>query len=215
MVRIYNEKEEGFQCPIAQAKRHRIQLMQWMKSRKFPSIPIEYFVVISNPTTIVKIANGSRQADTKKVIHGHSLVNKVNELSYMIKTQKFDDKQLKKISRSLLKDHTPSPPENLIKLFNLSIADIATGVQCPSCRQLPMQRVYGPWCCSKCGQWNPNAHENALNDSFLLLNDSITTRQFCHFAHVSSNKTGYRLLQTSNLSCSGTERARKYSSPSS
>jgi Nuclease-related domain len=215
MVRVYNEKEEGFQCPIAQVKRHRIQLMQWMKSRKFPSIPIEYLVVVSNPATILKFANGNNRADIKKVIHGHSLVNKVYELSKMIKTQKFDDKQLKRVSRGLLKDHRPSPPENLMKLFNFSIENIATGVLCPSCEKSPMVRTHGSWFCSTCREWKHDAHNNALSDYFLLLNDSITTRQFCHFAHISSNKTGYRLLQTSNLSFSGTGRARKYFLPSS
>jgi hypothetical protein len=70
MVRVYNEKEEGFQCTIAQVKRHRIQLMQWMKSRKLPSIPIEYFIVVSNPATIIKFANGNNRADIKKLFTG-------------------------------------------------------------------------------------------------------------------------------------------------
>lgn len=51
LIRTVNDKEEGFQDPISQVKWHRQQLLSFLHSHQI-SLPIEFLVVISNPSTI-------------------------------------------------------------------------------------------------------------------------------------------------------------------
>ncbi|WP_235776340.1 nuclease-related domain-containing protein [Robertmurraya massiliosenegalensis] len=210
MIRTANEKEEGFQDPISQAKWHQQQLKNWLHSHHI-SLPIDYFVVISNPSTIVKTTPQNRQA-LKKVIHGHSLLNKIAEMDQMYRTEILDSRGMRKINKQLMRSHVEEKFDALGK-YSLKTNQILTGVQCPECGQIPMIRHRGKWFCSSCGVKDKNAHASAVQDYFHLVNETITNKQFRDFVHLESEDTAKRLLNAINLPTIGTNKGRKYLKP--
>jgi hypothetical protein len=72
VLRIHNEKEEAFHDPISQAEHRSRQLKKWLSEKGFPNIPIEFAVIISSPSTIIK--SPSKQTSSK-VLHAHPTIN--------------------------------------------------------------------------------------------------------------------------------------------
>ncbi|WP_137744346.1 MULTISPECIES: nuclease-related domain-containing protein [Robertmurraya] len=210
MIRIANEKEEGFQDPISQAKWHQQQLKSFFHSRNI-SLPTDYFVVISNPSTIVKTNPQNRQA-LKKVIHGHSLLDKIAEADRMFQTELFDPKEVRNLGKRLLKSHVEEEFDALEK-YRLRKSEILTGVRCPQCERIPMIRKNRTWFCSECRTKDKNAHVSAVEDYFHLFGASITNKQFRDFVHLESEDTAKRLLKSLNLPTKGANKGRKYLKP--
>lgn len=207
LIRTAHEKEEGFQDPISQVKWHRQQLLNFLHPHQI-SLPVEYFVVISNPATIIK-ATPHHQLALNKVIHGHSLLERIGKTVERYQSERIDLKGIRKLSKLLLKSHTPET-YNVMEKYGLSERDILTGVKCPQCQRLPMNRVQGAWICPACGCKDSNAHISALNDYFLIVGPSITNRKFREFVHLGSEDTAKRLLRSMNLHVTGTNKGRIY-----
>lgn len=207
LIRVAHEKEEGFQDPISQAKWHRQQLLKFLYSHHI-SLPVEYLVVISNPSTIIK-ANPQHKLAMNKVIHGHSLLERIEKIVKRYQKELLDSKGMRKLSKLLLKYHTPETYD-VMKKFGLSEREILTGVKCPNCHRIPMARAKGTWVCPACGCKDRKAHVSALNDYFLIYEPSITNQKFREFVHLESKDTAKRLLRSMNLTVTGTNKGRIY-----
>lgn len=207
LIRIANEKEEGFQDPISQAKWHLHQLHSFLMSHNI-TLPIDYFVVIGDPSTIVKTSPKNKVA-LNKVVHGHSLLEKIAEVDRYYKEEIFDMKDLRRVSKLLLKSHTQENFDVLGR-YGLKENEILAGVRCPRCGQISMIRVSRTWLCGGCGLNDKNAHVSAIEDYFRLFGDSITNRQFRDFVGLESKDTAKRLLSALNLPFTGTNKGRKY-----
>lgn len=210
LIRTANDKEEGFQDPISQAKWHRQQLLKFLHSHQI-SLPVEYLVVISNPSTIIKTSPQNKLA-LNKVIHGHSLLERIEKIVERYQNEIIDLKGVRKLSKLLLKYHTPETYEVLEK-FGLCERDILTGVRCPNCQRLPMKRVQGAWICPACDCKDKKAHISALNDYFLIMGPTITNQKLREFVHLESEDTAKRLLRSMNLPATGTNKGRVYHKP--
>src|SRR5690625_1413490 len=71
--------EEGFPNPIPQAKLQQHRLQKWFHSHGFPNIPIDFFVVISFPSTIIKSASVDIPIPDK-VIHNNHLFFEIQKM---------------------------------------------------------------------------------------------------------------------------------------
>lgn len=211
MIRIANEKEEGFQDPISQAKWHQQQLRSFLKLHNI-TLPIDYYVVISDPSTIVKTNSKNREA-MKKVVHGHSLLGKIAEVDSRYRNEILDSREVRKLSKLLLKGHTPEEIDVLAK-YGLGKDDFLTGIRCPSCGRIPMIRQKRTWNCCGCGLKDKNAHVSAVTDYFHLLGESITNKQFRDFVHLESDTSAKKMLQAMKLPFSGSNKGRIYYDPS-
>ncbi|WP_066442639.1 NERD domain-containing protein [Cytobacillus gottheilii] len=207
LIRTANDKEEGFQDPISQAKWHQQQLRQWLYKHDI-QMPIEFFVVISNPSTILK-TNPQNQHALKKVIHGHSLLEKIEEVNQRYNKEHLDMKGVRKLNKQLLKSHTPES-FNALDRYGIRPEEIVTGVRCPNCGPLPMMRTKRTWLCPKCGAKDRQAHVKALQDYFYLMGPSITNKQFRDFVHLESVHAAQKLLKAMDLPFSGDKKGRIY-----
>lgn len=210
LIRTANDKEEGFQDPISQAKWHRQQLLKFLHAHQI-SLPVEYLVVIGNPSTIIKTSPQNKLA-LNKVVHGHSLLERIEKIMDHYQREVINLKGVRKLSKLLLKYHTPETYDVLEK-YSLDEGDILTGVRCPNCRRLPMNRVQGAWICPACGCKDKNAHISALNDYFLIMEPSITNQKFRGFVHLGSDTTAKRMLGALNLPHTGENKGRIYFKP--
>jgi hypothetical protein len=208
MIRKIDEKEEGFSDPISQAKRHQHQLQTYFKLHNFPPIPIDFLVIFSKPSTIIK----GNPAIKDKVIHSHSFLEKWELLSLKYKMTAIDWKILRKISKNLLKNHTPETV-NLQKIYGIQPSDLITGVQCPACAKFAMIRKKRKWCCPHCEAYDAAAHQKAVLDYFLLIKPTITNKEFREFTHLSSRGIASKMLVKMNLPSKGENKGRVYYKP--
>jgi Nuclease-related domain len=208
LLRIHNDKEEGFHDPISQARHQTNQFRTWLDFNGFPGIPVEFLVVISHPSTIIK-TDKDPLSISNKVLHSHHLLYRINEIENKYPQEKTDPKEIRKLCRTLLKKHNPSPSE-ILEHFNVSAEEVLTGVSCPKCTSLPMIFHWGKWHCPMCMFSSPLAHEAAIQDYFRLIKPSITNWEFRSFTHIPSPYTASRLLSRMNLSFKRNKRHRIY-----
>lgn len=81
-------------------------------------LPVEYLVAISNPATILTTNSSSKQL-LQKVVHGYNLLDRIKEISEKYRTEIINAKIVRKISKQLLKQHTPAEID-ILKKFPLT-----------------------------------------------------------------------------------------------
>ncbi len=206
-TRKINNQEEGFSNPLSQAKRHQRQLRDWLTMYNIPSLPIDYLVVISNPSTIIRTTNPNKR-ELSKVIHLEDVMSKIIEVTSN-KKELVSQKIMNKMTKQLLKSNVqykPSPE----KTYNISTHDIVTGVQCPECLLIPMIRMRGKWKCSTCSTYSKDAHIRALEDYYYLVSPEITKKKLRSYLHLHSRRTAVDILSSLKIESEGDNRGRIY-----
>lgn len=211
LIRLKDGEENGFQDPITQVRRQQEMLRKWISKHGGWLIPVEYFVVVSNPSSIIRTNPGKAHL-FRQVIHGDKLPNRISNLSLKFTSEVLDQREVKKLSRLLLKAHKPQEFDVLGR-FGLCEADIIRGVRCGSCGKLGMERRYGHWCCLSCGHKDADAHVTALKDYFYLVKQTITNKEFRKFTLLESPDVALRLLNKLNLTHTGKNKDRVYHAP--
>ncbi|WP_209121434.1 nuclease-related domain-containing protein [Alkalihalobacillus sp. BA299] len=203
LIRQSSDREEGFPDPLLQVKRQQTQLEGWLKKNKLPQIPIFSFIVISNPSTIIK--GGPK--DT--VIHSAALPYKIKRIAEMNLQEVATLKELKKVTSFLIKQHTISN-YNILEKLGIHKEDILTGVHCPLCFEIPMIKKGNNWICFHCQYHSRNAYIPSLQDYALLIGSTITNEELRSFLHISSRSIASKLLASIPLQHSGQTKGRKY-----
>ncbi|RSK54610.1 nuclease-related domain-containing protein [Bacillus canaveralius] len=206
-----NGKEEGFPDPITQASLQKYQLNEFLHELQVPDIPIEYAVVICNKHSILK-TNPGQEKIFRKVFKTPHLLNWIQALEKVYPKEVLSSKELRKISRQLIKKNTP-PRKLFLDRYLTSKDELITGVYCPFCFYIPMQRMKRHWHCPDCSTKSRDAHMLALRDYFLLIDSKISNQQFRDFAQLSSRDIASRLLISTNFPSSGTTKGRFYFPP--
>ncbi|WP_071460953.1 nuclease-related domain-containing protein [Bacillus massilinigeriensis] len=204
-----NAVEKGFQHPLTQLRRQSAQLKEWLDSHGFPSIPVISQLVISNSSAVVKTNDFSIRR----------LVCKADQLKTQLETligkdtpEVLKEKELRKLSRLLLKEHTIMISD-ILAHYHISYDELIKGVQCPSCEKYKMERKNRTWVCPHCLFHSRDAHIRALLDYFLLVKPEITNRGFREFTCLSSARTATELLSRLNLPHTGENKWRVYYAP--
>jgi Nuclease-related domain len=207
-IRISHDKEEDFQDPISQVQLHKRQLIKWLEEKHFPKVPIEYVVVVSQPSSIIKISNRNPEV-RKRVLPVSKLLEFIENNDRSYKNEILDQKQVKNLNNTLLKEDIPYTP-NLLEKYNIPEKNIITGVKCPKCFSAPMIPLKGTWKCPHCRTCSKYAHIDAINDYLLLINSTISNRVLREFLHVPSRQKATRILASLNLSNTGSNKNRLF-----
>ncbi|MGG3466033.1 nuclease-related domain-containing protein [Neobacillus pocheonensis] len=210
-MQIINEKEKGYLDPISQAERHQEYIKKLMADHKFPPVPVDYLVVISNNYASYVISGKDAYKVKPRVCKSDALLNKIQFFENMYSSPLLTSKDLRKLSRLLVKMNT-IPTNYILTKYGIKKEDIKTGVFCPTFDHIPLIRKKQKWFCPipTCGHFSKDAHLNALQDFFLLIDTKITNLQFREFCHIKSEDVAKRLLRSANLNSSGTKKGRVY-----
>lgn len=207
MIRTQNGVDEALPDPLLQLRRQQWQLERWLKDHNITAVPIEGFVVFTIPYTILKTEANSSIHQT--VIRSSSLPEKFSSLKTFYKNEIFSKKDLQKLSKLLIKQNSPYNPD-ILELFSVSKSELLTGVHCPNCNLLPLERRRGWWCCSCCALKSKSVVYLALKDYALLINTKIQNKEVRNFLHLSSEMMASRLLSTKELPHIGQNKGRIY-----
>ncbi|MGM0855137.1 MAG: nuclease-related domain-containing protein [Bacillota bacterium] len=206
-IRKLEDKEEAFSHPVTQVERQKKQLIRWCIKMNVPSIPIATLVVMTNRATVLNTT--SQHEKYHNVVRVENVQERILSLLTYYQKEHLPIKQVRKVSKLLVKKHTPLiafPDE----IYGISPGEMITGVQCPECRHLPVLRKYGHWHCPKCSGKSKDAHISALRDYSLLLSHQITNKQVRRFLHLESRKTALNILRSMNLHSTGETNNKTY-----
>ncbi|CAG9612445.1 hypothetical protein BACCIP111899_01622 [Bacillus rhizoplanae] len=208
LIRISEQKSEGFPDPILQIKRHEKQLQKWLNLHGFSTLPIESLVVISTPRTIINTSSHD-QDFSQKVIHSANLPNKIEDLERMHEINILSAKEIQELTIQIMIDHSPLH-RNILEQYKVTKHELLKGVQCPKCSYLPMVKIMKGWHCSNCNGISKFAHKNALQDYALLLGMTTTNKELKDFLHITSSPVIKRLIRAMNLPYKGENKGREY-----
>ncbi|MEH7252061.1 nuclease-related domain-containing protein [Neobacillus niacini] len=211
MVQTKKDSSARKTNPVLQAKLQAIKLKKWLKEHNCPDIPIYYFFVNSNSKTRIVSESGNENV-TQHICNSELLLDKIFQIEDTNKADLLTVKDVRKIKRLLLSNHTSENPD-ILQIFNLTQKDIRTGVQCPNCNFIPMKYSRGNWFCSSCKEKSKTAHIQAVYDYFLLIKPSITNSEFRLFLHIDSIHIAQKLLGSMNLHFTGSFKNRVYHAP--
>lgn len=207
VFRTYNDSTEIYDCPVDQVKRQVYQFRNWLKKHNIDPLPLEFLVTYSNHGSILQ--NPSKNQEVyNRVCKGGQLVFKVDEFQNRHQREFLSIKDVKKLTKLLIKSHEPEKAD--ISKYNLSPSDIIPGIQCPMCNQFHMERISRKWYCSHCGTTSTNAHEQAILDYFLLIGPTMTNKELRGFLRLPSRSTSTILLRNMNLQHTGNTKNRVY-----
>ncbi|HYK74805.1 MAG TPA: nuclease-related domain-containing protein [Pseudoneobacillus sp.] len=199
---------EGFGDPVSQARFHQQQLREWFIKHKLPLLPIDFLMIITNSNTIFYITPSGHPFSRK--IHSISgLTWEIDKLDVQFKKEVISEKEISKISKALIKAHTPLIYE-ILQQYGISKSELLTGVQCPDCGSLPLTYHRGKWHCPNCKGAFKDAHLPALQDYSLLYQSTITNSQFRRFLRISNSDVAAKMLKEMDLEVTGTKRGRVY-----
>jgi hypothetical protein len=202
-IQMNDGKEIGYTDPIAQAQRHQAYL-----KKLFPTMHIEYLIVFTNPHSILSFT-GKYTKIRDKVCKSHSFVKKVQLLENSYPKEIVPHKELRKISRTLIKMNTP-PTSYILEKYGIKKTELITGIHCPDCFYLVLIRKNRKWFCPSCNTFSKDAHLFSLQDFFLLFDTKITNDMFRNYARCISPDTSKRLLSSSDLKSLGMNKWREY-----
>lgn len=195
LIRSDGTRESGYSYPITQAENNYRNLREWLEGRHFYDIPIYYFVVISDPATVVKVTGDTEQI-AKVVVHAAGLPGKVIQLNEQMKGGNLI--QHNHIGKLILGECDEFKID-IHREYNFNRKDVLNGVHCPECGWLGMERIYNNWLCGNCGCRSKDTHLKALNDYFTLVRPWITNSECMEFLKINSRHTVSRILNSAGL----------------
>jgi len=208
LIQIKDGVEKGYPYPLTQLERYELQLKEWLLQNKLNPINITSLVVISNPYSIIR-TSAQEKFLHQKIIHKEDLPTKIPLLVKSQNKHTLDEKELKKISRKLIKQHTERD-SSILERFKLNESELLKGAICKHCGSLPLVRIKANWHCPACQNKDKQAHISALNDYKLLIKPKITNCELRDFLSIDSVASASRLLKSMNLPYSGEKKGRVY-----
>jgi hypothetical protein len=202
-IQIINRTEKGYPDPIAQAERQKEYLKKLL-----PTLIVDYLIVFTNPHSILSFTGKNTQIK-QKICKSHSFLRKIDFFKKIYTEEILTSKDLRKVSRTLIKMNTP-PTAYILEKYGIKKSELITGIHCPNCSFLPLAREKRKWYCPSCQTFSKDAHLYGLQDYFLLFDSKITNEEFRKFASCISSNIAYKLLLMCDLNNSGTNKGRTY-----
>ncbi|WP_373893918.1 NERD domain-containing protein [Virgibacillus sp. CBA3643] len=195
LTRDDGKLESGFEYPITQVDNQKFHLQNWLTQHNLAHIPVNCYIAIADPSTIVKV-KGDEEEISKVVVHGAEIHNRI-----LASDRDFGRKGAKKlqnyqIGKSVLRECREFDID-MLKAYGIQPSDILPGVICPDCGLRGMERVYNGWVCRKCKRFSRNAHIDIAD--YLLFNDVITNSKCMWFLGLPTRGTATRILKKSGL----------------
>lgn len=209
IIQTKDGQEKSYDNPINQVRMQAWHLKRWLKGHKINIPPIYQLVTISNSSTVIKVSDPSLN---NLIVKGDAILNRVLQIDEISSNPTFNDKEVKKLSKLLIKKHTPHHPD-ILKPYSLTQADLQKGIQCPSCLTYGMERDKWTWSCPVCNQKSKSAHYKKIKDSFLLFKPSITNKEFRELSNCLSVRAATNILLSMKLPHTGTKKGRIYHMP--
>lgn len=208
LVRTIDDAKDSYPNPIHQAENQQYHFGNLIQNHTNLILPNTSFVVMTNSHSIIK-PNPDYRAVAQKVIRPPVIRPRVSRFYSEYQKDIIEKKELQKLSRQLIKMHTPSDP-HIIEQFQIEKNEILPGVFCEECEQRTIIRLQRRWRCTQCGKVDDIRFIHALVDYCLLMGPSITNQQCRSFLQLTSSSISSKLLRSLHLPYTGEYKNRAY-----
>jgi rubredoxin len=202
---LIQKREDGqikyYESPVVQLERNIELFSAWLSERNI-DLPLYGAIVLAYPKQHVDIP----PADTK-ILFPNLVPPFIKSLPREGKG--LDTSTFNWLSSELLRCHQTYIPKPVCESYQIPVSAIKPGVRCVSCGNIGMNKIPRSWHCPVCKVTNHLAHEQTLNEWFLVVKRTITNRECREFLGVDIY-TANRILNSMNLICKGTFKDRVY-----
>lgn len=198
-----NGETKGFVSPISQIESNKELLQDWFHSRSI-SLPIYTAVVLAYPKKDVDLED-----KVTPFLYPTSIPTFIRKLPTT--PHLLDQKSFSRVINNLKKSDRIYIPQPICSTYFIVKEEISTGVSCPSCSVLGMEKYRGGWYCLACSHKSADAHVQAIRDWLLLFGGKMTNADCRSFLHIDKHQTATRILKSMNLQTEGANRNRTYS----
>lgn len=197
-----NGEVSGFKSPIIQVRNNCQLLQDWLRARNI-ELPIYGAVVLAYSKQRIELLDTSIP-----FLFPEGVPLYIRNLP--VTPQLLEENAFEKLTAELLASHQEFIPQPICKMFPYLANDFKSGVVCPSCQKLSMEKRLRNWRCLSCREISGDAHKQAIRDWFLLYGGKMTNRECRKFLGIESPQKAYRLLQSMDLEVEGGNRNRTY-----
>ncbi|WP_430784526.1 nuclease-related domain-containing protein [Virgibacillus flavescens] len=208
MIRSLEEKEESYPCPILQSNRHVIQLNEWLRHHRFTNIPIIPYIIFTNSSSILK-TSPSNQDVFDKIFTSASFPPEINTARKKYSSKLLNKPKIDRLTNLFLTEHREYEPD-ILKKFKVAPSELLSGMGCPACNKLSINRKNGKWRCQLCEGSFPVSFFQTLMDFRLLISSTISNKQFRQFTNLTSPSVATKQLLKMNFQYTGSYKNRKY-----
>ena len=107
-----------------------MEFKKWLNVHNI-HIPIDYFVIISKPTTLLK-ADSKDTNPLQKIIHLQYVVSRIEKTKSDYREKLLNTKKLMKIVKTIMKEDVQEEFD-ILSAYNLTVNDISKGIMCSQC----------------------------------------------------------------------------------
>ncbi|MBM0064193.1 NERD domain-containing protein [Alkalicoccobacillus gibsonii] len=211
LIRTSSSSEEILPYPLLQTQMQKHQLKEWLISHHSPLLPVIDYVVISDPLTRI-ISDSSNQHLMSKMIHAGRLPEMIRKHLNKTSTPFMSAQKINELVTKLIRSNK-EVLLNVCDEYKIHINELERGLFCPHCFSFSVKRDYGLWKCKQCVKPVNSAPLQALNDYYLLINPTLTNRDFRHFTNLTSPQLAHSILKEHCLAFTGTLKSRTYTIP--
>ncbi|MGN7385774.1 nuclease-related domain-containing protein [Sporosarcina sp. SAFN-015] len=203
MIRVLDSGQvSGFKSPIAQLESNCELFQDWLYSRDL-SLPVYGAVVLAYASQRIEVF------DTKiPVLFPSAVPTFIRKLPTT--SPLLDDETFATLLAQLNSGHRFFIPSPICETYSIRRSDIRTGVICPGCGFIGMEKYMGGWRCLSCEGRSRDAHQQAIRDWFLLFGGGMRNKDCREFLRVDRQQTAHRLLASMDLEVEGAKRNRSY-----
>lgn len=203
MIRVLDSGQvNGFKSPIAQLENNCELFRDWLYSRNL-ALPVYGAVVLAYAKQRIEVF------DTNiPILFPSAVPTFIRKLP--TSPPLLDDETFATLLTQLNSGHCQFIPSPICETYSIRQSDIRTGVICPRCGFIGMEKYMGGWRCLACGGTSRDAHKQAIRDWFLLFGGGMRNKDCREFLRVDRQQTAHRLLMSMELKSEGTFRDRAY-----
>ncbi|MCM3636287.1 NERD domain-containing protein [Sporosarcina luteola] len=203
LIRVLDSGQvSGFKSPIAQLESNCELFQDWLYSRDI-SLPVYGAVVLAYAKQRIEVF------DTKiPVLFPSAVPTFIRKLPTT--SPLLDDETFAILLTQLSSSHRDFIPSPICKTYSIRHSDIRTGVICPGCGLIGMEKYNGGWRCLSCARASRDSHKQAIRDWFLLFGGGMRNKDCREFLRVDRQQTAHRLLTSMDLDVEGAKRNRLY-----
>src|SRR5699024_1082174 len=186
-------RKRRYLCQSAHTEKQKQILSAWLSEQGLPVPPIETFIVISNPSTILTNPQQDEHF-SKKFFHADLLHEKLDDLFANAPTRSGPSRTNQQIF-NYIKNHQIHRFDSILTHANFSRDQLMVGIPCMTCWESTMMRYARSWYCQHCGTIDKQAHVQIIYDYFLLNGmKPVTNREIRSFLQIPSRKIVYNML---------------------
>lgn len=171
-------------------------------------VPRFCFVGVTNQNAIVKALSNPALVQ-EFVVRSPALPFKINDILANQQQTCSTMYSPHEISLLITNHHAPRTV-NILKDFNINPKEILTGVACPNCNKLAMEKQLRKWYCPYCIHQSKDVHIQTLIDYSYLFSTSISIKEVCRILHISNIRSARRMIKELSLKRIGTTYNARY-----